>query len=153
DSVEVSFKISPRVRRIAAHDPDRLGFWDYHRQIFFGSGIAFPEGSAFDELTRKSVLEAVELQAGERIILALQLPTQSITIFDPVTHTAHFIEIAGEVTQDRQELSLVFGRSRAGVGHTTMRPGPLRLSMDNRTTDRILPGVFVMCRELQQLLG
>ena len=46
DKVEVSFTASPRVRRIAAHDADGLSFWDYYRQIFFGSGVAFPESGA-----------------------------------------------------------------------------------------------------------
>src|SRR5688572_15874889 len=82
DTVEVSFTVSPRIRRIAAHDPDSLGFWDYHRQVFFGSGVTFPEPGAFDAL----MLETVELRAGERMILALQLSTRPLIIFDPVTH-------------------------------------------------------------------
>jgi class 3 adenylate cyclase len=153
DTVEVSFTVSPRIRRIAAHDPDALGFWDYYRQVFFGSGVAFPAADAFDELTRTCMLEVVELQAGERAILALQLPAQPVIIFDPVTHTAHSIEVAGEPTQSRQELSMVFSNTRASVGHTTMSPGPLRLSLDNRTKGRVLPGVFVVGGELDGLLS
>ena len=153
DTVEVSFTVSPRVRRIAAHDPDGLGFWDYHRQVFFGSGVAFPAPGDFDELSRKSMLEAIELQGGERGILALQLPAQPVIIFDPVTHTAHFIEVAGEATRERQEVSLVFSSARAGVGRTAMQPGPLRLSLDNRTQGRVLPGVFVTGPDLDRLLG
>jgi class 3 adenylate cyclase len=153
DTVEVSFTVSPRIRRIAAHDPDGLGFWDYYRQVFFGSGVAFPEPDAFDELSRKSMLEVVELQAGERAILALQLPTQPVIIFDPVTHTAHVIEVAGEPTEKRQELSLVFSSARTSVGRTAMCPGPLRLLLDNRTEGRVLPGVFVTGQELDGFLG
>ena len=95
DTVEVSFTVSPRVRRIAAHDPDSLSFWDYYRQIFFGSGVAFPSRARFDELAQRPA-RGVELQAGERAILTLQLPAQPIIIFDPVTHTAHVIEVTGE---------------------------------------------------------
>ena len=127
DTVEVSFTVSPRIRRIAAHDPDSLGFWDYHRQVFFGSGVAFPEPGAFDELSRKAMLETVELQAGERMILALQLPAHPVIIFDPVTHTAHLVETAGEPTADRRELSMIFTSAPAGVGRITLSPGPLRL--------------------------
>ncbi len=153
DTVEVCFTVSPRVRRIAAHHPDSLGFWDYHRQVFFGSGIAFPEREAFEELSRKSMLEAVELQAGERAILALQLPAEPIIIFDPMTHAAQFIEVVGEPTQERQELSLTYSGARPGVGRTTLHPGPLRLSLDNRTEGRILPGVFVAGQDLDRLIG
>jgi class 3 adenylate cyclase len=153
DTVEVSFTVSPRVRRIAAHDPDGLSFWDYHRQVFFGSGVAFPEPGDFDELSRKSMLETIELQGGDRGILALQLPAEPVIIFDPVTHAAHLIEVAGEPTRERQELSLVFSTSRGGVGRTAMRPGPLRLALDNRTEGRVLPGVFVTGEALDRLLG
>jgi Family of unknown function (DUF5939) len=38
EMVEVTFTISPRVRRIAAHDPDRLPPFEYYRQIFFQFG-------------------------------------------------------------------------------------------------------------------
>jgi class 3 adenylate cyclase len=153
DTVEVSFAVSPRLRRIAAHSPDNLGFWDYHRQVFFGSGVVFPEPDVFDELSRKAVLEAVDLQAGERMILALQLPAQMVVIFDPVTHAAHVVETAGEPTPERRELSMVFTSVPAGVGHTTLAPGPLRLLLDNRTGRRILAGVYVLNREMDRLLG
>src|SRR5947209_1575853 len=39
EMVEVSFTVSPRVRRIGAHTPDELPLWDYLRQIFWSSGI------------------------------------------------------------------------------------------------------------------
>jgi Family of unknown function (DUF5939) len=123
ETVEVSFTVSPRVRRIAAHEPDSLGFWDYYRQVFFGSSVAFPEPGVFDELSRRAVLESVELQAGERAILALQLPAELLIVFDPVTHSAHFIEAEGDPARERQELSLVFGSARAPVGRAAMHPG------------------------------
>ena len=33
EMVEVAFTVSPRVRRIAAHDPHSLPIWEYFRQI------------------------------------------------------------------------------------------------------------------------
>src|SRR5216683_4476813 len=35
DMVEVTFTVSRRVRRIAAHEPDELPFFEYLRQIFW----------------------------------------------------------------------------------------------------------------------
>src|SRR5262245_34783059 len=43
ETVEVTFTVSPRVRRIAAHDPSTLPLWDYCRQIFWSSGVDLPE--------------------------------------------------------------------------------------------------------------
>src|SRR5215467_16406252 len=35
--VEDTFTVSPRVRRIAAHDPDTLSWIEYYRQVFWSS--------------------------------------------------------------------------------------------------------------------
>ena len=39
EMVEVVFTVSPRVRKIAAHDPNSLPFWDYYRQVFWSSAV------------------------------------------------------------------------------------------------------------------
>ena len=42
EMVEVCFTVSPRVRKIAAHDPDTLPTFEYFRQIFWSTGVDFP---------------------------------------------------------------------------------------------------------------
>ena len=153
DRVEVSFTVSPRLRRIGAHDPSGLSFWDYHRQVFFGSGVAFPETSVFDTLAQTCMLETLEIRAGERMVLSLQLPETSVILFDPVTHTAHLAVVEGEPTADRQDLSVVFDSLRPNVGRSVFRPGPLRLSFDNRTRERALLGVYRASPELDAMIG
>ena len=49
--VEVTFTISPRVRRIAAHDPATLPWIEYYRQMFWSSGVDLPD----DETLAKMV--------------------------------------------------------------------------------------------------
>ena len=39
EQVEVAFTVSPRVRRIAAHDPNTLPVWEYFKQVFWSSGV------------------------------------------------------------------------------------------------------------------
>ena len=99
------------------------------------------------------MLEIAELGPGERMILSLQLPAQDVTLFDPVTHRAHFIDVAGDATRDRQDLSIVFDGTRSAVTRTSLRPGPLRLSLDNRADSRVLAGLFVAGPELEQLFN
>src|SRR5213593_4184738 len=48
EMVEVAFTVSPLARRIAAHHPETLPMWDYMRQMFWSSGLALPEGEAFE---------------------------------------------------------------------------------------------------------
>src|SRR6266436_6700248 len=152
EQVEVAFTVSPRVRRIAAHDPNTLPIWDYFKQIFWSSGVDFNEES-FAALANEVVLDALELPAGEKAVLSLRLPPAFIIVFEPVTHSAQFIDVQGEPTRERQQLSLMYNRIQSPVGTMTMRPGPLRLSLDNQAGVRVLPSVFVAAEALHHLIG
>ena len=98
-------------------------------------------------------LDALELPAGEKAQLSLQLPPQFVIVFEPVTHSAQFIDVQGEPTRERQQLSLIYNKAHAPVGTTVMRPGPLRLSLDNQAGMRVLPTVFIAAEALHQLIG
>src|SRR5467141_2439727 len=134
EQVEVAFTVSSRVRRIAAHDPNALPIWEYFKQIFWSSGVDLNKES-FASLSNDVVLDALELPPHEKAVLSLQLPKQFIIVFEPVTHAAQFIDVQGEPTKERQHLSLVYNKIQAPVGTMTLRPGPLRLSLDNQTDE------------------
>src|SRR5262244_229996 len=150
DVVEVSFTVSPRVRKIAAHTPEELPIWEYHRQIFWGTGVDLPD-ETFEATCEQLTLDAVELPAGDKAILSLQLPAELVIVGEPVTHAAQFIEVKGEPTGERQNLALVFNNVRAPTGTVELRPGPLRLSLDNRTAARVLPTVWIAANDLHEL--
>src|SRR5579863_88836 len=152
EQVEVAFTVSPKIRRIAAHDPNTLPLWEYYRQVFWSSGIDLDEDS-FASLAEEVTLDALELPAGERAVMSLQLPPQFIIAFEPVTHSAHFIDVQGEPTKERQQLSLIFNKAHPPTGSITMRPGPLRLSLDNQSGVRTLPTVFIAGDGLHAMLG
>jgi class 3 adenylate cyclase len=99
------------------------------------------------------MLEHIELPPGEKALISLMLPKEFIIVFDPVTHGTHFIDVKGEPTRERQALTVVFNDVRAPTGTVEMRPGPLRLSLENRTTKRLLPGVWVAGHTLHDLLA
>lgn len=153
EMVEVSFTVNPRVRRIAAHDPHSLSYWEYSRQIFWSSGIDLPDDEVFDALLPELMLDSVELPPGEKCLLSLQLPEKFIIVFDPVTHAAQYIDVKGEPTRERQELSLVYNRVSAPTGTVQLRPGPLRLSLENRAEVRVLPGVYIAGDAMRSLFG
>jgi Family of unknown function (DUF5939) len=69
-------------------------------QIFWSSDIDLPVD--LEKRLREVTLEGVDLQAGERAILSLQLPEAALIVFDPVTHTAQFLEVRGEEVSERQ---------------------------------------------------
>jgi class 3 adenylate cyclase len=152
EMVEVTFTVNPRVRKIAAHDPDTLRFTEYCRQVFWSSGIDLPDDSleqVLDEIT----IEAIELPAGEKALISLQLPAQMVIVFDPVTHGTQFINVKGEPTRERQTLSMIFNKVRAPSGSLELQPGPLRLSLENRTDRRVLPALWIAGDAMHHLLG
>jgi class 3 adenylate cyclase len=148
--VEVTFTVNRRVRRIAAHDPDELPFAEYFRQIFWSSAIDLPDD--LDRLIQEITLDTVELPPGGKAQLSLQLPADFVIILDPVTHTTQFLDVKGEPTHERQSLSLVFDQVRAPTETVKLRPGPLRLSLENRTETRVLPGLWIAGGKLEELL-
>jgi class 3 adenylate cyclase len=148
--VEVTFTISPRVRKIAAHSPDQLSVAEYYRQVFWSSAIDLP--TDLEKLLREVTLETVDLPPGERAILSLHVPEGTLIVFDPVTHTAQFLDVRGEEAAERQNLSVIFNKAQVPVDTITLRPGPLRLALDNRTDGRVLPAVWVANQALDDLL-
>jgi class 3 adenylate cyclase len=86
-------------------------------------------------------------------VLSVQLPSEFVIVFDPVTHGTQFIDVKGEPTRERQSLTMVFNKVKAPVGTVEMRPGPLRLALENRTDRRVLAGLWIAGETLHSLLG
>src|SRR6516164_5828787 len=149
--VEVTFTVSRRVRHIAAHDSDDLPFNEYFRQVFWGSGIDVADN--FEDLVQEIVLESLELPPGGKALLSLQLPAEFVILLDPVTHGTLFVDVKGEPTRERQNLTFVLDRLRMPTETIELRPGPLRLSLENHTDSRVLPGLWVANDKLHDLLG
>ena len=150
EMVEVTFTVSPRVRRIAAHNPHELSPMEYFRQVYFSSALDLPED--FPELFDEIALEALELPPGEKAIISLTLPPHFTIVEDPVTHTAQFIDVKGEPTKERQALSMIFEKAQPDHPTVEMRPGPVRISLENRTDTRVLPCVLIAGKELHGLM-
>src|SRR6266702_3426668 len=102
--VEVTFTVSPRVRKIAAHTPDELSAAEYYRQVFWSSAIELPPDP--EKMLAEVTLEMVDLPPGERAILSLQAPAGTLIVLDPVTHAAQFLEVKGEEVSERQNVSV-----------------------------------------------
>jgi class 3 adenylate cyclase len=105
-----------------------------------------------ERLLQEVTLDRVDLPAGGQAILSLQLPPGTVIVFDPVTHAAQFLDVKGEATQQRQNLSVVFNKVQVPADMVSLRPGPLRLALENRTDSRALPAVWVANQALDDLL-
>jgi len=152
EMVEVTFTVMPRLRRIAAHSPQDLPAVEYYRQIFWGSGIDLPDDD-FAQAIENITLDLVELPSGEKAMLSLTLPAEFVIVFDPVTHTAQFIDVKGEPVDVAQSLSIIYNREHAPTATLAMQPGPLHLALDNRTGARLVPGVYIAGKAMHDMLG
>ncbi len=152
EMVDVTFTVSPRLRRIGAHTPDQLPLGEYYRQMYWGSGVDLPEEN-YNAVIDEFIIDHVELAPGEKGVLSVQLPEEFIIVFEPVTHSAQFIDVKGEATRERQALSLIYDRDHAHSQATEMRPGPLRIALENRSDSRVLPSVCIAGGSLHELLG
>jgi class 3 adenylate cyclase len=151
--VEVTFTVNPRVRRIAAHDPQSLPVWEYYRQVYWSSGIELPDDAAFAKVVEAAALDAIDLPAGGKAILSLQLPDKSVIICEPVVHTSQVLRVNGDAARERQSHSFIVIKEQGSVGAAAMRPGAIRIAIENRTNQRTLPTVWVACDELHALLA
>ena len=84
----------------------------------------------FDEFA----IEVIELPPGEKALLSIQLPAEFCIVFDPVTHTTHFIDVQGEPTRERQALSVVLNKDQGEDrdGHDAARPAAHHLREQDR---------------------
>jgi len=150
DMVEVAFTVSARLRRIGAHDPDTLPPFEYLRQVFLGSGVDLPSDA--ERRFQDIALESVELPPGEKALLSLQVPAGALILFDPVTHATQYIDVKGEPTRDRQNLSVIYNDVLGAGEPLQLQPGPLRLSLENRSSKRVLPVLWIADPRLHALL-
>jgi len=151
EMVDVTFTVNSRVRRIAAHDPHGLPLLEYYRQMYWGSGVDVPEED-YEAVMNRFLIDHVELDPGEKGVLSIQLPAQFVIVFEPITHSAQFIDVSGDPTRDRQSLSLVFDRAHMHNHTLKMRPGPLRIALENRVDTRVLPSVFIAGEALHAMI-
>ena len=151
EMVEVTFTINPRVRQIASHDPARMPFAEYYRQVFWSSGIDVPDD--FERQLDAITLERMELPAGERAILSLTVEPQFLILFDPVTHSSQFLDVSGEPTRERQSVAFVLDDQMRQNETIKLRPGPVRITIESRTSRRTLPGLWIANDEMHDLLG
>jgi class 3 adenylate cyclase len=151
--VEVTFTISPRVRRIPAHDPETLPWIEYYRQIFWSSGVDLPDNKTLAKWVSETTLDSRELSPGEKVVLSLQLPEGEVALFDPVLHMSQHLEVKGELARESQSLAFVMTTDHAPEGTVQMQPGPLKLTLENRSTVRTLPAVWVVSDKIHELIN
>ena len=152
EMVEVVFTVSPRVRKIAAHDPQTLPFWDYYRQVFWSSAVDLSDHD-LETLIADFTLDARVLGPGEQMSVSIEVPEGWVIVFEPVSHFGHYMKVAAERTAGIQELALTLETPSGPTETTPLKSGPVQLSITNRTGARALPVVWHETRAFDALVG
>ena len=152
EMIEVVFTVSPRVRKIAAHDPNTLPFWDYYRQVYWSSAVDLSD-AGLERLIAEFTLDARVLGPGQQARVAMQVPEGWVILFEPVSHFGHYMKVAAERTAEIQQLTLVLEGTHAPTATTPLKAGPLQLTITNRTSLRALPVVWIENRSFDELVG
>jgi class 3 adenylate cyclase len=150
--VEVTFTISPRVRRIAAHDPETLPWNEYYRQVFWSSVVDLPDDEAFAKWIKETTLGTFELSPGEKVVLSLQLSEGFVDVFDPVVNMTQDFEVKGEPAAESQSFSFVMTRDHPSASTVQVRPGPLQMTLENRSNVRTLPAIWVISDKIHDFV-
>jgi len=152
EMVEIVFTVSPRVRKIAAHDPQTLPLWDYYRQVYWSSAVDLSDAD-LKRLIAEFTLDARVLEAGEEATITTPVPTGWVIVFEPVSHFGHYLKVAPERTADLQKVAIAFKGAQAPTETTALQTGPLQLTLVNRTNTRLLPVVWIENRQFDELVG
>ena len=152
ENVEVTFTVTPRVRHIAAHAPNELSFAricppDLLRLGRRSAG-RLPAAHGHASCSMRS-----SCRRARRRRSRCSFPPDRVILFDPVTHAAHYFEVKGEPTSERRTLSVAYGNVKAPTETTELPPGPVRLTLDNRSPDRVLPGLWMSGAEMNDMIG
>jgi class 3 adenylate cyclase len=143
EMIEANFTVSPRVRKIAEHDPDSLTVLQYYASHTYGSRVRLPKDTDWQALHAELVIDGEPVPAGEKVILSVQLPNEPmLLVFEPVVHAVTLINVQGEPARERQEATLTFTRGGSSPPEVTLRPGPCRFVLQNKSDKRIYPGVL-----------
>src|SRR5262249_5251303 len=139
--------------RIAAHNPETLSWIEYYRQIFWSSGVDLPDNETFTKWVKETTLDSRELSPGEKVVLLLQLPEGEVDLFDPVLHMSQHLEVKGELAPETQSLSFVMTTDHSPEASVQMQPGPLKMTLENRSNVRTLPAVWVVSDKIHEFVN
>ena len=70
-----------------------------------------------------------------------------------MTHSSLFLDVDGEETRERRNLSLVFADAHAHNGTLKIQPGPARISFENKSARRTMPGIWLHSEDMDKLTG
>jgi class 3 adenylate cyclase len=133
DRIAVTFTVNPRVRTIRAHRPDQQTPIEYLREHYLGPTLALPHGADFQAIVDRWCLWQGTVPAGAAATAEVMLPAGWVIVCEYRMHGATIVEVAGEAATAPQPVTVTLTHAGASPRRTGLRPGPARITIENRS--------------------
>jgi class 3 adenylate cyclase len=150
DYVAVSFTISPDVRGISYHHPERLSAWDNFIKVGNTRDGVLPDGTAFIDAKERLAKVISYLPAGETTRLELDVTEGTILGASPEGKAALLFSVAGPPAPNAQLRRIRYDQDVEAFTTGDVAPGKIIFEVENLTSERgtlviavVPPGVDV----------
>jgi len=132
DFIEVTFSISPQLRRLPFHNPNQLSAEDFHWKLRFAGDGRLPGGQVrFLEVLRGFVRGISYLPSGRSSVLPADVGDGALSGVNVQTQAAFILPVAGEPTSTPQHVRVAYDGERFSPAVEALRPGPVVIEIHN----------------------
>jgi class 3 adenylate cyclase len=137
DFIEVTFTVSPQLRRLPFHDPDSLSVEDYHWKLRFLSDGRLPgQQVRFLDFLQGLVRGLAFLPPGATTTLRTDLGPGALSGVNVRTQAAFAVPILGEPAATPTHLRVRYDGQRFSPSVSAVPPGPIVIDVENSGTAR-----------------
>jgi class 3 adenylate cyclase len=137
DFIEVTFSVSPHLRRLPFHDPEKLSVEDLHWKLRFASDARLPGGQVrYLDFLRGLVRGLTYLPPNSTVTLLVDLGAGALAGVNIQTQAAFALPIAGEPATTPTLLRLRYDGQRFSPALAIVPPGPLVVEVENTGSAR-----------------
>jgi class 3 adenylate cyclase len=137
DFIDVTFTVSPQLRRLAFHDPDSLSVEDFHWKFrLLNDGRLPGQQVRFLDVLRGLVRGLAFLPPGSTTTLRADLGPGALSGVNVQTQAAFMVPVAGEPTTTPSSLRIKYDGQRFSPSLSALPPGPVVIEVENSGTAR-----------------
>ena len=132
DFIEVSFAVSPLVRRLSLHDADSLSVEDLHWKLKFSRSGRLPGGETkFVDFLRGLVRELHSLPPGTTTTVQAELGPGAISGVNVQTQAGFMLPVQGSPVSTPAQIRIDYDGQRFTLAVATIAPGPVIFEITN----------------------
>jgi class 3 adenylate cyclase len=137
DFIEVTFTVSPQLRRLPYHDPGSLSVEDFHWKARFLGDARIPgQQVRFLDVLQGLVRGLSFLPPGAVTTLRAELGPGALAGVNVVTQAGFAVPVAGEPVTEPTRLRIRYDGHRFAASLATVPPGPVVVEVENASAVR-----------------